>query len=1083
MTTTTPKTDWEFLQALTGLSEEQQAEEELEQSRNLIAEQLRTEFKPDDKERLRKAFTFDLVDSKGKRRESSFAETQEGAIDTFGSVKRGHGIAEEDWPRVQKAFGEIVEMTSSAIEKYEKLRHPKDKNRPAYDLSTKQGREKFSSLIEQEVFTPLVREKILPETFVPDAYSEVQKLLNATFANYRQTLKESLQEELDELAMDVAETEMRNSRISRALLKRRQKTEVERGTKESEKRKELGYEIAKGVYRGRKALKALKNMIPDEEFGGMSKTVMKQDRFLNPEAYKDNPRWKLNDERQAELGNSEDPDDLRLEQDQQFRENKMVHYADRLSERLERVGLENVELEGVAKDICAIIELKETDPGFYTMSAAQLVATLVEGGVKIGKSLYTIHELNKEKKERLLAVLNELASEDKMLVVVNQLLKKVGEQIVAGIKSGVNPGAGEVLDGMFADEINERTVREAALKGDSKTMIALIAAAMKSMFANAAPSNIETLEKPFTQAGSAASKAFQQTCPTPSAEAIQEDPEKAFAEFPGAANAAVFASVGDLKPLLANPKMLLAVASKTEVEDEEAQLEQLEREEEELRDFENKLTLIDENGLSQAEQRSIETLIAKLKKDNETLKIVNEAAKSLTGLATTSTNIGAWATEELTDVVSGQIGSALKAAKLIVKLAVNIKASIDRWRLFFKFRKNLERSKRAVSSLSTTIQGFMNNKAEQCAFHEAENALTFIQIAAAVLGTVPEPVTMAVGKTLGKVTKAMESALTISQMIYDQHKLAEAWKVTKNAMDNPSDRGLGLQALRLNPTLGMHALAWAAIEKQPPDPIARMMFNSLGISEETLATGAKEKDLRRYLTELLDEDRKLDSVSHIETKLDVAWAPDKPELMLKSFCTTVTRGQRDAVPALRRSDEKSVMAAFKAVANHDLTALAKQAELGQIEISDAERLVGEAEALWKALNSYTPCNATDDKAHVEMTEIADAYIALAKKHRDTILEIELVNATKRNPVRAKNDLSNGIERLEKLFGPAGAGPVRVESIDYDHVEKSVSEIREKFQQIGSMAAFKDDNDIGDLLLALQKLLEVATKWCKKNRVN
>ncbi len=87
-------------------------------------------------------------------------------------------------------------------------------------------------------------------------------------------------------------------------------------------------------------------------------------------------------------------------------------------------------------------------------------------------------------------------------------------------------------------------------------------------------------------------------------------------------------------------------------------------------------------------------------------------------------------------------------------------------------------------------------------------------------------------------TSAAQETAKFSEMAFNAAKLREAWEITKRAIDNPRDRALGLAALRLNPTLGMHAIAWAAMEKQPPDPIARM-FSQFQQCQRTNAGGQR----------------------------------------------------------------------------------------------------------------------------------------------------------------------------------------------------------------------------------------------------
>jgi len=1054
--------------------------EAVESEKRAAVEQLRNELTPELKDQLKKDMTFRLVDSKGKQQEKSIASQQEKAIDTFGSVKKGHGIAEEDWPRVQNAMQTIVEMTRKAIDKMKNLKHPDDKGkpveqqRPVYDLSNPKQRTQFETLIELEVFTPLVREGILPETLVDDAYSEVQKLLNAAFEGYKGTLKESLEEERDKEAKELGKLHVEGGTFHAVKKKAFQakqmfgylKEQIE-PSEETKAKMKIGYELAKTAYKTKKAIKSITNMIPETP-GAMPKGVMKQDRFLHPEKYTN----QLNEERTANIKGVTDGDVLRMELDHQKQEDRTVKSVKKLGFLLGPLGFTDQDLEKVGKQIAAVKEIKDENWAFYTKSSIDLLKQSLEGGLAIGGSSAKIDELG-EVKEKLLkeqiaiALFQEQAEEAAV-----DAIETVDAAITAGVKKVAGGDAGDMFDGLFSDEVEESSVEAAAGKPDVDKIIQMFGDGIKSTFITASPSVLEPLFSQFKDAGAAAASAFESAASKGlTNDAVKEDPKKAFDILGTAAFAAVTSSITPLKATLEDPLMLKAMAAKSILDEEEEQLESLEKSAEELKEFERSLTLIDEGGVSDAEQRSIETLIAKLQRDKEIVKLVNTLGSTLTGLAGTSTNIAAWATEQLTDVVSGQVGSALKAAKLIIKLAVNLKESVDRWRLFYKFKTDLERSKKAVSSLSSTIQGFFNNKKEQCTFHEMENALTCVQIAAAIVGTVPEPITMAVGKAMSAVAAAAESALKVSQMIYNEAKLAEGWAVTKEALNSPRDRVLGLKALRLNPTLGMHAIAWAALEKSPPDPVARMMLDSLGINEQTIAAGATEKKVRDYLTELLDEDRQFTDPA----KINVDWAPSDHQLSVKSFFVVVSRGQREAVPKLRPGDEKAVVEALKATDRHKIEELTKTAQAGEILPDDAVTLEKEAEALWAALNAYTP-TSTDGGTHIEMSNIADAYLKLATDHRTKIKEITLLSATVSNPSRAFNTLNDLLDGFEGWFGKKGEGEPTVTEENKEDVRKATASAVRQLQEMREVRPFAKDKILQAKMNELGVLLDRSERW-------
>ena len=324
----------------------------------------------------------------------------------------------------------------------------------------------------------------------------------------------------------------------------------------------------------------------------------------------------------------------------------------------------------------------------------------------------------------------------------------------------------------------------------------------------------------------------------------------------------------------------------------------------------------------------------------------------------------------------------------------------------------MKRSKIAVSSLSSTIQGFFDNKKEQITFRTIEDVLTAIQIAAAVLETIPNEYTIAIGKTLSAAASAAEQANKVSEMVYNEKKLSDAWATTKAAMDSPRDRALGLKALRLNPTLGMHAIAWAATEKQPPDPIARMLMNDLGVDEQTMAVSGTEKKVREYLVTLLHEDRSLLDPSKINTD----WAPDSFKLTTKDWFVITSRGQREAVPKLRKGDEKKVLQCLKKTDAHDLKKLAKEAETGEIKSLDITRMISEAELLCSAFRSYV-AYTKDGAPHVDMINIADEFAVLANNHLKELQKIaeDNMSAQLKNEEGVVSELDGYAKDLKTLY--------------------------------------------------------------------
>jgi hypothetical protein len=119
-----------------------------------------------------------VVDKHGKAHESAFSDQgQEHALDTFQATRKGRGLTKGDMKKV----GGAMKMISDAAQGL--LAQKTSDGKPLFDTQAE-----FELALTQELFTPLIREGVLPDNFVIDQYSEVQQLLNASFRSYKKRL-------------------------------------------------------------------------------------------------------------------------------------------------------------------------------------------------------------------------------------------------------------------------------------------------------------------------------------------------------------------------------------------------------------------------------------------------------------------------------------------------------------------------------------------------------------------------------------------------------------------------------------------------------------------------------------------------------------------------------------------------------------------------------------------------------------------------------------------------------------------------------------------------------------------------------
>ncbi|MDR1497335.1 MAG: hypothetical protein LBS59_02795 [Puniceicoccales bacterium] len=104
----------------------------------------------------------------------------------------GTSIDEVDFTEIDwKILGETMKKNSVEIHKLTHKLIAIDMELGAIKSEVREGKPLFTKEeLAAELWTPLVRARLLPETFVPDGYSEVQKMLDETNALYRKRVSE-----------------------------------------------------------------------------------------------------------------------------------------------------------------------------------------------------------------------------------------------------------------------------------------------------------------------------------------------------------------------------------------------------------------------------------------------------------------------------------------------------------------------------------------------------------------------------------------------------------------------------------------------------------------------------------------------------------------------------------------------------------------------------------------------------------------------------------------------------------------------------------------------------------------------------
>ena len=869
--------------------------------------------------------------------------------------------------------------------------------------------------IAQEVFEPLKRKGIFPETLIPDKYSIVQKYINAALQRYKQTLADQREARIKGEAKIDLDSRGMGTGVDRI------KGLVGQGTRAADKltdvatnnfllRGAAGGETGTKEERGRGLKLAVSAGMLVKDLASAGSTV---DSFATGTTLSSAERSVTNSKF------SDDADKASYT----FTFGKMLSKVLPVGE----VANAALALESTYQGVNA---LASAVPGTI---AAALQGTAVSG---FGDKIDQAAAMAKWEEAAVKAVAGIPPAID------DALSNALGASI---------PMIGAMASGAYVEAVDFGTLDDAVRQDppDGEAVIKELAAAFAKALDAVNPGG--DAAPAFRKVGTAMSKAFLAKA-KPSdftlALTFDKDGERKPAEAAGPVAAAGKAAVsqasgldksappedGDsadaFKKALADPQAALAIQKAAEAREQDELVDEMDRADKESRDFEDRLTLIDDAGELLAEQNTIERLIADVERDRKIIELaagslgmlsdVSAAGGSIAGSAV-STVAGGVTTA--TDMLANELLPALKLAKLIIKFSVNIAQAVQRINLLRKFSVQVQRAMTAGSPLSTTIRGFYANKQEQVAHHTVQDALIAVQIAGTIMQLTHYPPVMAAGKLVSVVGSAAESAEQFSYDVANEAALRKGWKVTKAAFKNPKNRRVGLQALQLNTTLAMHAVAWAA--KEMHDGTAIQFLQACGLNERTLAiNGSTEAKIRDYLMTLLAEDRVFLDPDKVATN----WQPPTLEASLPGWIKLLGRARTKAEPKLSAASPATIEAAFKAV---DKDKIALKA---LVDATPADRLIlitaatpdlpavkaarARAAALGKALDAYAP-KTEANAPHDEMDVVVGQVKALADDWLDA-LDVVLVQSGVPIPTEDGEDASGPPPKPKPVLPPRKA---------------------------------------------------------------
>ncbi len=874
-----------------------------------------------------------------------------------------------------------------------------------------------------EIFTPLMREGIMPETLIPDKYSETAKMLEETFKLYKKTIESKetkAQEKMSEMEFKASGGDTTKSQVG-ALAKKRflkfkdsmdqkvqgklERVGITTSTKQERQRMiKIGMKALKVAKLGKKTVTMIQGL-PTEISDALDQLGQQTAGY---EFMKGNTEGVEAIAQQQELAKaaSQNPADIvflgnitnSIESilGPEATPEAMKIFTESFDEELNNLA------EPIRKEMAS-------DTAVFTRTMIMLSAkVLTKNGTAIGKLVKNISDLQKFE-ETLKKAVQDGALRTELQLAAVDVAEAIENRIVESISTS-NALVGTAYSGLIADKIEAEDWADIALEEErkdrspTKIIDSIVDAVLKVL-----PKPITTeLASVFRSAAESFQSEFtkQATVVDIANDLEERNPKTIFKLLIPAAEKA--SSVA-----FANPKFIEVLKSEStnkaiktkEGQENESLVDDYEESQEELREFEKDLILVDEGGVDIAKQKRIEVLIADLQRDRKILEIVESCGNLLRTLGRTVPGLGVainnevverTVTDTITEVgkqtfaeeVGGQVTAALNAARLIIQLSVNAIRAAERWSIWYRFRDDVEKAYRARSFLLPAIESFLNNKKEQIAYHTIEDAMLAIQLAGSITSTVPEPITLAVGKSLTTIGKLGQASNKLGKAIFDEVTIRTAWKRTLEAIGNPKNRKAGLQAIHDNILLAAHSVAWAATKG---DPIAEQILRGCKVDAQSLAddeTDAKKivEYLMLYLSDTGKGEVKFESALSDPEKISTSWRPPKIELTLASWFSAKNRAVTLAKPPLRDLVTKEIDNAFKLVQVQP-TIESMKSDVWKLEKKVLESHMEEVRQLISTLKAYKP-KLGDNSDHVEMKSLRDEYLTKAE---DRLIQLQEVS--------------------------------------------------------------------------------------------
>ncbi|MGS0754800.1 hypothetical protein ACVBEH_08845 [Roseateles sp. GG27B] len=218
-----------------------------------------------------------------------------------------------------------------------------------------------------------------------------------------------------------------------------------------------------------------------------------------------------------------------------------------------------------------------------------------------------------------------------------------------------------------------------------------------------------------------------------------------------------------------------------------------------------------------------------------------------------------------------------------IKLAANLIKATQRAMSLNTWINNQKDMHKAVSSFESSAANFVKNQGEQFSHYAIQSALELARMIGEIVSC--SGISSAAGVALAKGAALAIAAEEISYQFYKKADLENAWRITRKAWANPDSRKLGLLARKLNPTLAKYTLAWGASVKR--DALAQEAMRSCGLNALTLShKDSNVSQVQKFLETSFNEDNVV-----LKRYSVPDWMPAVLELTAKSWTTAKSRGE------------------------------------------------------------------------------------------------------------------------------------------------------------------------------------------------